>query len=92
MRGKSYWIFSENCHKISTANAQIWIFLKKCKCKGIFFVTFIGFPAVSRIQVSPHWLSRPIRSEVTVDQTSQAAIVAYAGLKTKKTKTTQNRC
>ena len=28
MRGTCFSIFSENCHKISTANAQMWIFSK----------------------------------------------------------------
>jgi len=37
MRGTCYWIFSENCQNFTTANAQIWIFLKNFKYKGIFF-------------------------------------------------------
>ena len=33
--GKASWIFSENCQKITTENAQIWIFPKHFKCKCI---------------------------------------------------------
>jgi len=36
MRGNEFLIFSENFQKISTENAQIWIFLKNFKCEVIF--------------------------------------------------------
>jgi len=44
--GNEFWIFSENCQKITTENAQIWIFLKTFKVK-VYFDGLIGSLAVS---------------------------------------------
>jgi len=56
-------IFSGNCQKISTANAQICIFLQNRNVK------FSGFFAFSRIQGCFYWLPSPIRSGAMADQT-----------------------
>jgi len=44
MRGTSFLIFSENCRKISTANAQIWHFLINFKWKGGIFCQIHWIP------------------------------------------------
>jgi len=33
--GNVFWVFSKFCQTFNTAHAQIWIFLKKMKCKGM---------------------------------------------------------